>query len=91
LDLDTKTTAKVSMSMGKMNYMKNVSVSLNAILGMDLDKSKYTFKENKAKINDLELEFDGFLQLVSEGQLYDLKFKTPTSSFKNFLGLIPGH
>ena len=26
LDLDTKTTAKVSMSMGKMNYMKNVSV-----------------------------------------------------------------
>ena len=89
LDLDTKTTAKVSMSMGKMNYMKNVSVSLNAILGMDLDKSKYTFKENKAKINDLELEFDGFLQLVSEGQLYDLKFKTPTSSFKNFLGLIP--
>jgi hypothetical protein len=56
---------------------------------MDLDKSKYTFKENKAKINDLELEFDGFLQLVSTGQLYDMKFKTPTSSFKNFLGLIP--
>ena len=89
LDLDTKTTAKVSMRMDKMNYMKNVAVSLDAVLGLDLDKSKYTFKENKAKINDLELEFDGFLQLVSTGQLYDMKFKTPTSSFKNFLGLIP--
>lgn len=89
LDLNTKTTAKVSMSMDKMKYMKNVAVSLDAVLGMDLDKSKYTFKENKAKINDLELEFDGFLQLVSTGQMYDMKFKTPTSSFKNFLGLIP--
>jgi hypothetical protein len=26
---------------------------------------------------------------VDAGQLYDLTFKTPTSSFKNFLGLIP--
>ena len=89
LDLDTKTTAKVSMSMDKMNYMSNVAVSLDAILGIDLKQSKYTFKENKAKINDLALEFDGFLQMVKEGQQFDLKFKTPTSSFKNFLGLIP--
>jgi hypothetical protein len=27
--------------------------------------------------------------LVDAGQQYDLKFKTPTSSFKNFLGIIP--
>ncbi len=89
LDLDTKTTAKVSMSMGKMDYMSNLAVSLDAVLGIDMDKSKYTFKENKAKINELALEFDGFLQMVPTGQQYDLKFKTPTSSFKNFLGLIP--
>lgn len=89
LDLDTETTANVSLNMDKMNYLNNVKVSLDAILGIDLNKSKYTFKENKAKINDLPLEFDGFIQLVEQGQVYDLKFKTPTSSFKNFLGLIP--
>ncbi len=89
LDLDTKTTAKLSLNMDKMNYMNNVAVSLDAILGIDLTKSKYTFKNNKAKINDLPLEFDGFIQLVDAGQQYDLKFKTPTSDFKNFLGLIP--
>ena len=61
LDLDTKTTAKISMSMDKMNYMSNVKVSLEAVLGIDMDKSKYTFKQNKAKINDLALEFDGRL------------------------------
>ena len=89
LDLVTKSTAKVSLDMDKFNYMKNVALTLDAVLGIDLEKSKYTFKENKAKINELPLEFDGFIQIVEAGQEYDLKFKTPTSSFKNFLGLIP--
>jgi hypothetical protein len=89
LDLTTKTTTTVSLDMDKANYMKNVKLSLDAILGIDLDNNKYTFKENKAKINELPLEFDGFIQIVEAGQQYDLKFKTPTSSFKNFLGLIP--
>ncbi|MGA9638488.1 AsmA-like C-terminal region-containing protein [Flavobacterium sp.] len=89
LDLNTKSTAKISLDMDKVNYMKNVALTLDAVLGIDLEKSKYTFKENKALINQLPLEFDGFIQMVEAGQEYDLKFKTPTSSFKNFLGLIP--
>ncbi|HEY1194112.1 AsmA-like C-terminal region-containing protein, partial [Flavobacterium sp.] len=89
LDLTTKSTAKVSLDMDKMNYMKDVKLTLDAILGIDLDQSKYTFKENKALINQLPLEFDGFIQMAENKQIYDLKFKTPTSSFTNFLGLIP--
>lgn len=89
LDLDTHTTTKVTMIMDKVQYMKNISLSLDAVLGINMKTSTYTFKENKAKINELPLEFDGFIQLVEAGQNYDLKFKTPTSSFKNFLGLIP--
>jgi hypothetical protein len=89
LDLDTKSTAKIVLSMDKVNYMKNVSISLDAVLGIDLKNSKYTFKQNKALINQLPIELDGFIQMVEGGQEYDLKFKTPTSSFKNFLGLIP--
>lgn len=89
LDLVTKTTTKISLEMDKINYLKNVALSLDAVLGIDLNNSKYTFKENKAKINELPIEFDGFIQIVETGQQFDLKFKTPTSSFKNFLGLIP--
>lgn len=89
LDLVTKTTTKVSLDMDKVNYMKNIAISLDAILGIDLDQSKYTFKKNEAKINELPLKFDGFIQMVDDGQVYDLTFETPTSSFKNFLGLIP--
>lgn len=89
LDLVTQSSAKVSLFMDKANYMNHVALTLDAVLGIDLDQSKYTFKENKALINKLPLEFDGFIQMLENGQQYDLKFKTPTSSFQNFLGLIP--
>lgn len=89
LDLATQSSAKVSLIMDKVNYMNRVSLTLDAVLGIDLDQSKYAFKENKALINKLPLEFDGFIQMLENGQQYDLKFKTPTSSFQNFLGLIP--
>ncbi|MCO6147147.1 AsmA-like C-terminal region-containing protein [Flavobacterium sp. NRK1] len=89
LDLDTKTTAKLSLTMDKTNYMKNVALSLDAVLGLDLDNSIYTFKDNKALINQLPLQFNGSVALKDNGQQFDLTFKTPTSSFKNFLGLVP--
>jgi hypothetical protein len=89
LDLDTKSAANIAFSMDKINYMKNVSINLDAIFEIDLANNKYTFKKNKALINQLPIELDGFIQMVNGGQEYDLAFKTPTSSFKNFLGLIP--
>lgn len=89
LDLDTDTKANLTLDMDKTNYMKDVALTLDAVLGIDLENSKYEFKDNKALINQLPLEFKGFIQLVEAGQLYDLTFKTPTSSFQNFLGLIP--
>jgi hypothetical protein len=89
LDLVTKSTGKITVDMDKINYMNRVPLTLDAIVNIDLEQSKYTFKENKALVNQLPLEFDGFIQLVDAGQNYNLTFKTPTSSFKNFLGLIP--
>ena len=50
LDLDTKTTAKVSLNLDKVNYMNKVALTLDAVLGIDLAQSKYTFKENKTLI-----------------------------------------
>ena len=89
VDLNTKTTTNLLFVMDSVNYVNNAKLTLDAILGIDLNNQKYTFKENKALINQLPLEFDGFIQLTELGQLYDLTFKTPESSFKNFLGLIP--
>lgn len=89
LDLNTKSSAVVSLDMDKANYLNRVNLNLDAVLGLDLKNSKYEFKQNKALINKLPLEFDGFIQIVENGQHYDLTFKTPVSGFQNFLGLIP--
>ncbi len=89
LDLDTKSKAKVSFVMDGTAFLNQVQLSLDAMIGMDMDQQIYTFKENKALINQLPLQFDGKVQLLEEGQAFDLSFATPDSDFKNFLGLIP--
>ena len=88
-NLDTETTGFLSFDLDKTNYISKVKISLDAVIGIDLKNSKYSFKENTGYINQLPLEFDGFIQLVGDNQLYDLSFKTPTSSFKNALALLP--
>ncbi|MGJ8742872.1 AsmA family protein [Polaribacter sp.] len=89
LDLDTNSETFLSFEMDGVNYMNNLKITLDAIIGIDLKNSKYTFKENTGYINQLPLEFNGFIQLFEESQLYDINFKTPTSTFKNALALIP--
>jgi hypothetical protein len=87
--LETNTQSLISFEFGGTNYFNNAKVTLEADLGIDLENQKYTFKENKALINQLPLVFDGFVQLTDKGQNIDLSFKTPSSSFKNFLAIIP--
>ncbi len=89
LDLVTTSQASLSLDMDGTNYMRQIPLKLDATLAIDMENSKYTFKENKAIINQLPLEFNGFIQMVEAGQQYDLSFKTPSSSFTNFLALVP--
>lgn len=88
-ELDTKTEARISMSIDSAKYLSNNSIKLEALIGLDLEQNKYTFKDNKGFINALPLEFEGFVQLVEEGQQIDIAFKNPESSFKDFLAVIP--
>ena len=88
-ELDTKSEAHVSITMDSTNYLNNNPVKLNALIGLDLKNSKYTFKDNKGFINQLPLEFKGYAQLLENGQDVDITFENPESSFKNFLAVIP--
>ncbi|MBP1840422.1 AsmA-like C-terminal region-containing protein [Formosa algae] len=88
-ELDTKTSGLVSFDMDGTNYFKDTPVTLDAKLGVDLEQNIYTFLENKAVINQLELVFDGNVKLNDDSQDVAITFKTPSSDFKNFLALIP--
>ncbi|PQV48412.1 AsmA-like protein [Jejuia pallidilutea] len=88
-ELDTKSIANVSITLDSTNYLNNNPIKLDALIGLNLETQTYTFKENKGFINDLPLEFEGFVQLVENGQLIDITFENPESDFKNFLAVIP--
>ncbi len=88
-ELDTKTKANVTFSMEGTEYLSNNSITLDALIDLDIPNNTYSFKENNALVNDLPLEFKGFVKLIDEGQYIDISFENPGSTFKDFLAVIP--
>ena len=88
--LSTKTLSeKTSVAYGGVNYLSNAKADIDADLDMDMKNFKFTFKDNKARINDLELAFSGWLAMPKENIDMDLKFAVQKSEFKNFISMIP--
>lgn len=87
--LKTKSDALISLALDSIGYLQNHSLNLDADININLKENRYTFLENSAKINELPLVFDGFVQVNEDHQELDITFKTPSSDFKNFLALIP--
>lgn len=88
-ELKTTTDALVSFELDSTRYLNKNKLFLDALIGIDLANSKYTFLENKALVNQLPLVFDGFVQVNEDNQEVDISFATPSSDFKNFLAVIP--
>ncbi|PKV49510.1 AsmA-like protein [Aquimarina sp. MAR_2010_214] len=87
--LDTKTNTEASLNLDGTKYLNKNKLQLDAQIELDLENQRYSFKENKAQINRLPLEFAGYVQLFEKYTDVDLSFKTPSSDFKNFLAVIP--
>ncbi|WP_242156876.1 AsmA-like C-terminal region-containing protein [Aestuariivivens sediminis] len=88
-ELETTTETNVSLSIDSINYLNNNRITLQAIIGLDLSNSTYTFKDNKGFINQLPIEFKGYVKQLEKGQDIDITFENPESDFKNFLAVIP--
>ncbi|MGC6432083.1 MAG: AsmA-like C-terminal region-containing protein [Jejuia sp.] len=88
-ELNTNSEANVSITLDSTNYLSSNPMKLDALIDLDLENSKYTFKDNKGYINDLPIEFQGFIQQVENEQQIDISFENPESDFKNFLAVIP--
>lgn len=88
-ELTTETEALISLEYDSINYLDKNLLALDAIIQMDLENMKYSFLENEATINQLPLTFDGYVKVNEDNNEIDLKFKTPSSDFKNFLAVMP--
>lgn len=89
-DLFTETSAdEFTMSYGGLTYFSKVKLQAKVPMEMNLPKFKFTFKENEAKLNELGLRFEGFIEMPYDDIKMDIKFAALKSDFKNFLSLVP--
>lgn len=90
-DMRTKTVAdSVSASFDDVEYLTDKRVEIDAALNISEDYSKYTFKDNTAKVNDFAMHVDGWLKLNENDMDMDLAFNSAENSFKSILSLVPG-
>ena len=90
--LKTKTkAANAGFIYTSVPYLNNATAEIDADVQIDNTNSKYTFKTGSVKLNNLNLNAEGFFQLVNDSTYnMDIKFKTPSNEFKDILSLIPG-
>jgi AsmA-like protein len=89
-NLNTHTTIdEFNLGMEGIDYMKKAIIVADADLEADLLNSKYTFKENEFKINELILGMDGWLAMPADDIDMELTFGAKKTAFKNILSLVP--
>lgn len=90
-DLKTTTTADtVTVKYDGVEYLTNKRAAIDAIISISEEYTKYTFKENSAKINDFAMSVDGWLKMNENDFGMDISFNSPENTFKSLLSLVPG-
>jgi hypothetical protein len=78
------------LSYGGITYLSKVKSGVKVKLDMNMPEMKYTFKENSISLNELVFNFEGFIQMLNDDILMDIKYDAENASFKSFLSLVPG-
>ena len=81
---------QTTIAQSGITYLNNVNTAFKAAIDADNKNSKYTFKNNEIGLNELVFSFDGYVQLVNEDIILDLKYAASKADFKSFLSLVPG-
>lgn len=82
--------SKLTVKYGGIPYLNNIMLDADLPLEIDMKQMKFTFGENKIKLNELLLTAVGYLAMPNETDMVmDLKFDAQQSDLKNFLSLIP--
>ena len=90
-DIQTHTEADtVTTAFDGTEYLTDKRAEIDAIITISEDYSKYTFKENKVKLNDFAMSFDGWFKMNENDYGMDINFKSPENSFKSLLSIVPG-
>jgi hypothetical protein len=79
----------LSYKMDGVSYLRKAAVSSDFNIQMDMPASRYTFSQNFVRLNQLQLNLDGWVEMPDEDIDMDLSFSAPSTDFKELLSLMP--
>jgi hypothetical protein len=80
----------LTVKMGDIAYLNKAELEINADIEMDMANNKYSFKENEIRLNQLFLNFDGWVAMPNDKDIdMDITFDAPKAEFKNILSMVP--
>ncbi|HEX9107140.1 MAG TPA: AsmA-like C-terminal region-containing protein, partial [Longimicrobiales bacterium] len=80
----------VSLRFGGIPYLNRVRLALDATLGVDNAARKITVKDNRIRVNELELAVNGSVATRPDSSYdLDLSLRAPKTDFKEILSLVP--
>jgi len=89
-DMQMAMTAKeFSFIMDGMKYINKAVVDSKIDMLANLDTWKFTFRENYITLNDMKVNFTGWVSMPKSDIETDIKFNAPSTSFKSLLSLVP--
>ncbi len=90
-DVDSHAEADAfTFSQGGITYLNEVDLVADAVVNIDADNLKYTFKDNQVLLNELALEFGGSIDLEDNDDiLIDLTYSAPANDFRQLWSIIP--
>ena len=85
----TMTAKEFTFIMDGMKYINKAVVDSKIDMLANLDNWKFTFRENYITLNDMKVNFTGWVSMPKSDIETDIKFNTPSTSFKTLLSLVP--
>lgn len=91
VDFETTTSMEaITFDLGNVRYLRKANLELDFNAGLNLANKVYELRENRLRINALELEADGSVSQPNADDLaMDLTFNAPQTSFASILSLVP--
>lgn len=90
--LETETEiASLNFIMEGISYLRKVQIASDFDLKFDQEKFAFEFGDNSIRLNDLNLNFKGGLEMPGDSMLLDLKFEAPSNALKDLISLIPAY
>ncbi len=89
-DLDTYSeSGSMTVTSEGVSYIRNAKAKLDAVINIDMPNEKYTLKDNKISLNELNLDADGYVQMRGDNIFVDATIKGLEDNFRSYLSVVP--